>query len=54
LFSSLLLASGHRSKIKNPSPFHGKGFFLVDKRFEISNLTFIKNMRELVELAEVL
>ncbi|MBP1675358.1 MAG: hypothetical protein H6Q24_1496, partial [Bacteroidetes bacterium] len=29
-------------------------FFFVDERFEISNLSLIKNMRELVELAEVL
>ena len=31
-----------------------QGFIFVDKRFEISNLGLIKNMVELVDLAEVL
>jgi hypothetical protein len=31
-------ASLAQPKNKNPSPLRGKGFFLVDKKFEISNL----------------
>jgi hypothetical protein len=46
-------SSGSYSPIKNPGTF-APGFFFVDKRFEISNLSLIRDMVELVELAEVL
>ena len=41
-------------QIKKPCCIRSKGFFLVDKRFEISNLDLIRDMDSIIKLEEVL
>jgi len=41
-------------KTKNPHCFRSKGFFFVDKRFEISNREIIKDLIRVVDLEGII
>ena len=53
LFPSLSTASCCRSENNKALLLSQQGFFFVDNRFEISNLSLIKDMADLIKLAEV-
>jgi hypothetical protein len=52
LFPSLPNASICRAVNKKPQRFQRQGFFVADKRFEISNL--LKDITELIKLSDTL